>query len=76
MAAATDKDRDAARGRVPLSDDTFSVKTAELIALERVTSWGVRIEYIDLSLKQIVYVEYVPAAQTCVLAGSVVFVPR
>ena len=61
MSAATaNRNHHSEADRVPLSDATFSVKGGELLLLERVTDWGLRIEYIDLSLRRSIYAEYVP----------------
>ena len=43
---------------MPLTDTTISEPTVDLLAMERVTEWGRRVEFIDLSLKQPVFVVY------------------
>ncbi len=51
--------RGGTRGqRVPLSDARYRVWRGGLLALARSTPWGTRVEYVDLSLKRPVYVEY------------------
>ncbi len=43
---------------VPLTDVSISEPSVDLLAMERVTEWGRRVEFIDLSLKQPVFVVY------------------
>ena len=49
---------------VPLTDVSISEPSVDLLAMERVTEWGRRVEFIDLSLKQPVLVVYTEPVTT------------
>ena len=48
---------------VPLTETRISEPSVGLLAMERVTEWGRRVEFIDLTLKQPVFVVYASERQ-------------
>ena len=53
--------------RLPLTKVSIRPVCRDLLAIEHFTPWGRRIEYIDLALKQPVFVEYASNASNVCL---------
>ena len=55
---AAGKNGSGGEQRVPLTDARFRIVGDALLVLARRTPWGVRLEYVDLRLRQPLYVTY------------------